>query len=117
MKHAVISLVVTLLIVGYTVFSFIYIDNFIKTFGADINALNPAGSNNVTYIESAEKFFKSKKNMLLLMISKEHINKIEDCIISLDCAINYDSRQDIENYKILLLNAVEDIHRHNSTIN
>lgn len=117
MRNAVISLVVFVFIIAYSTFSFFYLNNFISDFSSSVQTIHSSNIENSKHIETANSLFKRKKNTLLLMISKEHINKISDSLISLDIAIDFENPQDIEQYKALLLDCIEDINMHNSSIN
>lgn len=114
MRNTLISVVTFILVLTYSAFSFFYIGKFVDGFSASIKPISAISSENYEQVELAKTTFKNKKNTLLLMISKEHIDNIENYLSSLDIAIRFQSDQDIEEYKLLLLNSIENIKKHNS---
>ncbi|MEG1972993.1 MAG: hypothetical protein RR315_07490 [Oscillospiraceae bacterium] len=117
MRNSIISLVVLFSIILYTLFSFLYINTFITDFQSSIDPIHLTHTENFAHIKVARELFNDKKNTLLLMISKEHINKISDSLISLEVAIKFEDSLGVEEHKNLLLDTLEDINMHNSTIN
>lgn len=117
MRNAIISTIAFAMIILYSFFSFFYLGSFVGNFRNSIKSIEPEGINNVACIEKATDILESKKNMLLLMISKEHINTIENSLTSLSTAIKFEEPQDIDEYKALLLNSINNVDRYNHTIN
>ena len=90
MKHLVISLVCTVAVAAYSFYSANFIDTFYKDMNAEIvqieiNDYSPES------IEHLSAKFYDKKNMLLLISNKEHIDELEEYITALKVAVDNDN--------------------------
>ena len=114
MKNAVISVICICFIAFCSIFSVLFMNNFTDEIRYDIQF---AQQNNYSAasVDKLENTFNIKKNVLILISSKDHINILEECIINIKYAAQHDDKQNLEVYTSLLLKTASDMENMNKS--
>lgn len=110
MKNTVISIVCIVLVAVYSAFSSIFINNFTGKIEDIIISADKNGYSSTT-TDNIQKILDENMSVLLFTTSQEHINIIENCIINIYYATEHNDVMNIQIYKSILLNTLEEISR------
>lgn len=115
MRHTLIASVCVVIVLLYSAFTYFYISDFIDEIEDELYF-----SQQETYsednIEDIKETFEDRKNMLMFLLNKEHLENIEEYIIKLEQAFKYNNQQDIQTCRNLLNASIEDVKHHNKCI-
>ena len=115
LKHIFLTIICIAGIALYTFFSCKYINEYTHTTLAELN--NIYSENNYhSSIENIKEIYEERKNILLFMVNKDHLDEAEDIISELESAILYDNQQDIKTAKEQLKSIIEEIKRASHTL-
>ena len=67
-------------------------------------------------MEKIKEIYEDRKNILLFMVNKDHLDETEDIISELEFATIYDNQQDIKTSKEQLKSVIEEIKRASHTL-
>ena len=110
MKNTVISIVCNISVAVYSVFSSLFIDSFTKKIEDKIIYADNNGYN-AAITENMQQILDKNMSVLLFTTSQEQINVIENCIINIRYATEYNDAMNIQINKSILLNTLEEISR------
>ena len=69
----------------------------------------------VSYIDEISDILSQKENILLFMISKDHFDLLEEYVVNLRNAVEYEDEQNIKIYRTLFLKIIQDIEQPNKS--
>ncbi len=109
MKHTLIAIISTFAVFLYC----FYTDIYISSFGEEINSeLTKLGTDTVQQKEITDKIesiLDNKKNIITLIVNKDHFENICDYFIQMKTAVEFENSQDIDMYKNLFKSSVDNL--------
>ena len=112
MKHTIISFICVIIVVGYSLFTMYYVNSFSRQTEAYISSY-PTKEITTNTVNELNKIYDEKKQVLRFILNRDHTDKFEEALISLESAVMFDNKQDILSNVMMLKSTVEDIRKMN----
>ena len=111
MKHAIISAICVVLVLVYSFFTMLYVNDFSRQINGQLTASAETG-----YIDTdkIKDIYEDKKSVLTFILNRDHTDEMENIITNLDSAVKYNDKKDISTNISLLKTALDGIVKSNS---
>ncbi|MBQ6928805.1 MAG: DUF4363 family protein [Oscillospiraceae bacterium] len=111
MKHAIISAICVVLVLAYSFFTMLYVNDFSRQINGQLTASAETG-----YIDTdkIKDIYEDKKSVLTFILNRDHTDEMENIITNLDSAVKYNDKKDISTNISLLKTALDGIVKSNS---
>lgn len=113
MKHMTIVFLSGLLIFAYSIFNYVYIDNFTSSVE---KALIYNKTNAAVTADKINKYYSKNKTLLEFVVNKEATEALNEYLICFNNAVLYKNSKEIELYRNLLLESIYSIKEQNRCI-